>query len=331
MWRCLLILSVAVLLVGAAPARANPDSLLEQQRFDRIVNTVGYRLAASAGDLCSDKVALPGFLLHDLSQYSASDTADARIAFGFEDAPLILAVAPASRAFASGLREGDALLEIDGHALPPPNARQHNSYARIAAILELLDEEARDNRLALRVRRAGETLLIDIVLESGCASRFQTHASTSIDARADGQYVQVNTGLITFAGTEEMLAAVISHELAHNILHHRVRLDARGVRRGLLGQLGRSARLVRKSEEEADRLSVYLMDRAGYPPDAIIAFLTRYRSSHVLGFLRAPTHMGEGDRIALVTQEIARLNAMRAAGESPRPAFMMGPGLPELD
>jgi predicted Zn-dependent protease len=98
----------------------------------------------------------------------------------------------------------------------------------------------------------------------------------------------------------------------------------------VLGQFGRSARLVRQTEEEADRLSIYLLDRAGYDPHAVVAFWDHYRRSHILGFLRAPTHMSDSDRIAMAEAEIARLAAMKAAGQSPRPAFMTGPALPDL-
>ena len=47
---------------------------------------------------------------------------------------------------------------------------------------------------------------------------------------------------------------------------HRVRLDAARVSRGFLGNFGRNARLIRETEVEADRLSVYLLERAGYDP-----------------------------------------------------------------
>ena len=136
--------------------------------------------------------------------------------------------------------------------------------------------------------------------------------------------------MIDFAADEAQLAAVIAHELAHNILRHRARLDAVGIHRGILGQFGRNARLIRQTEVEADQLSVYLMDRAGYDPQAIITFWERYDRTHPFGFLNAPTHPGPENRIAMVRTEIARIAAMKAQGRSPRPAFMEGPALPEL-
>jgi hypothetical protein len=46
------------------------------------------------------------------------------------------------------------------------------------------------------------------------------------------------------------------------MLRHRTRLDSGGVAY-FLGNFGRNARLIRETESEADRLSVYLLDRAG--------------------------------------------------------------------
>jgi hypothetical protein len=323
-------LPLAALSLLAAGELSDPGGLLAQQRYDQVVNSVGYRLAAAGGDLCVDKIPLPGFLLHDLSQYPADVRANAKAAYGFSGDPLILAVARSSPAAAAGVREGDALLAIDDVPIPGVSSGVNASYARVAALLERIDDAATDQRLRLRLRRGTQLFTAEFSLALGCSSRFQTNVSATVDSQADGTYVEINTGLIEFAGSEDELAAIVAHELAHNILRHRVRLNAKAIQRGLLGQFGRSARLVRQTEEEADRLSVYLLDRAGYPPEAIIAFWEHYRRSHVLGFLRAPTHMSETGRIATVTAEIARLAAMKAAGASPRPAFMMGSDLPDL-
>lgn len=321
---------IALALVAAAPVQASPDSLLALQNYDRQLLGIGYRLAMSGGDLCTVRTAQPGFVLHDLTQYPRADQADARAVFGFAGDPLVLAIAPDSPAAKAGLREGDALLAVDGRPVPvaKPNAR--NSYARMETLLTRLDAAAADGMLDLRVRRGAEQLALKIPTPSGCASRFQTHASAAIDSRADGIYVELNTGVIDFAANEAQVAAIVAHELAHNILRHRARLDAAGIRRGMLGQFGRNARLIRQTEIEADRLAVYLMDRAGYPADAIIAFWERYDRTHPLGFLNAPTHPKPKARIEIVREETARIAEMKAAGKSPRPAFMESETLPEL-
>lgn len=292
------------------------------QRLDRRVTAIGYRLVTSAGDLCADKVHVPGFAIHDLSQYRSDEQEEADDTFRFDGAPLVLAVAPDSPAAAAGVQVGDALIRIGADPVAPAPSGATNSYARIVAILSQLDSAGHSGMLALKLRRKQQVLTVTAALRDGCPTRFQTKVSNTIDAQADGRYVEVNTGLIAFAGSDDELAAIMAHELAHNILHHRARLDAAGVPRGILGQFGKNARLIRETEAEADRLGVYLMDRAAYPPQAAIAFWARFGAEHGLGIFAAPTHLSEGKRIDLIQAEIARIAAMRAAGVEPRPAFL---------
>lgn len=313
----------ASLLLPVAPVRAaDRQGLLAMQQIDQRVTAIGYRLVTSAGDLCSDQTPVLGFAVHDLSQYGQDEQTVVRDVFGFDGAPLVLAVAPDSPVATAGIQTGDALIRIGADPVAPAPARATASYARVAAILSQLDSAGHSGTLALELRRKQQVFMVTATLRNGCPTRFQTKVSDTIDAQADGRYVEVNTGLIAFAGSDEQLAAIMAHELAHNILHHRARLDAAGVPRGILGQFGKNARLIRETEAEADRLGVYLMDRAGYAPQGAIAFWTRFGAEHGLGIFTAPTHLSEGKRIALIQAEIDRMAAMRAAGEEPRPAFM---------
>lgn len=322
--------AAALLLCLPGTALADPAGLLALQRYDRQLLAIGYRLAMAGGDLCAARAPMPGFALHDLSQYSATEQPDARTAFGFGADPLVLALAPASPAAQAGLREGDAILSVDGAPVPAAKPRARASYVRMAALLARLDTAMADGVLVLGIRRGGQRLDLRVPVRRGCPSRFQTRASTALDSRADGTYVELTTALIDFAYDEAQVAAIVAHEMAHNILRHRARLDAKGVRRGLLGAVGRSARMVRQTEEEADRLAVHLLDRAGYPPRAIITFWQRYDRSHRTGILATQTHRTPRERIATSEEEIARIAAEKAASRSPRPAFMTGTALPEL-
>ena len=79
--------------------------------------------------------------------------------------------------------------------------------------------------------------------------------------------------------------------------------------------------LIRETEVEADRLSVYLMERAGYDPDSAVRFWTRF-GRRGLNFLGSPTHPNWRRRIALFQSEIDRIRAARAAGQIPMPDFL---------
>jgi predicted metalloprotease with PDZ domain len=97
---------------------------------------------------------------------------------------LVLAVAPSSPAATAGLREGDALLAIDGAPVSSAGAEARGSYRRIAAIVAQIDRAASDGHLALQVRRGTQVHMFDITLEFGCPSRFQTKVSDVVDSEA---------------------------------------------------------------------------------------------------------------------------------------------------
>jgi predicted Zn-dependent protease len=142
--------------------------------------------------------------------------------------------------------------------------------------------------------------------------------SRRLNAQADGRYVQITTAIADYVADDDELAAVIAHEFAHNVLGHRVRLDRARVSRGFFANFGSSATRIRETEAEADRFSVYLLDRAGYDPEAAVRFWSRF-GRRGLNFLGSPTHPNWQRRIALIEAEIAAIRAARAQGRVPVP------------
>ncbi|MGE0180084.1 MAG: peptidase M48, Ste24p, partial [Sphingomonas sp.] len=77
-------------------------------------------------------------------------------------------------------------------------------------------------------------------------------------------------------------------------------------------------RLIRETEAEADRLSVWLLARAGYDPEAAGRFWRRF-GQRGLNIFGSPTHGGWRGRLSRFDSEIA---IMRAAGPNGRPALL---------
>jgi Zn-dependent protease with chaperone function len=310
--------AAAAALLFAAPASASDDAvadLLVLQSVEARVASIGYRLQTSAGDLCGEQAMLSGIQIHDASQYERSAAPALAAAFGAGGWPRIFAVARGSAAERGGAQPNDTIVRIDGE--PPPAAPNGMSYARVGATLDMLDRAMADGHLVLTVARDGGAPL-DLTIEGqrGCASRFQVKISNGMQGEAEGRYVEVTTGLVAFAPDEAELAAAIAHELAHNILRHRAWLDANNVKRGILQNFGRSARLTRETEVAADRLSVHLLDRAGYPTAAAVRFWDRFRKA-IFDF-GDQTHPGGKERVAVLTAEIAKIEAAKAVGLVPR-------------
>jgi hypothetical protein len=302
----------------AAAQEATDQSLLAMRALDQRVATIGHRLAVAGRDLCAAPSNLPGFAVHDLSQYGADFRPAASRAFGLDAGPAVLALVPGGPAERAGLRLDDVLLSLDGQALPHGDPGRDRSFGRMAQILDALDAAFADGRAEVEIQRSGTSRTLSIGTEPGCASRFQLLPSRQLNAEADGRYVQVTTAIADYVADDAELAAVLAHEFAHNILGHRVRLDAARVSRGFFGNFGRNARRIRETEVEADRFSVYLMERAGYDPEAAVRLWSRF-GRRGLNFLGSPTHPNWRNRIALFETEIAAIRNARAAGRVPAP------------
>lgn len=319
-----LLLASGAVAAGQAQGPASAESLAAMRAQDQRVATIGHRLAVANLDWCAERAWLSGFVLHDLSQYGAEYRPAAIRAFGLNAGPGVLALVPGGPAERAGLRTDDILLSLDGQPLPDGAAERNGSFAQMARILAALDVAFADGRATLAVRRGGERLSVPVEAERGCATRFQLIPSGRMNAQADGIYVQVTTALAQYASGEGELAAVLAHEFAHNVLGHRVRLNQAGVRRGLLANFGMNARRIRETEVEADRLSVWLMARAGYDPAAASRFWGRF-GRRGLNFLGSPTHPNWRLRVQSFEAEIAKLRTAQAAGRAAVPDFVTLP------
>jgi len=316
---------IGLVLAGGAPASAAGEdpadqSLRAMRTLDQRVATIGHRLAAGARELCAPLQNLPGFAVHDLSQYGADFRPAASRAFVLGAGPAVLALVPGAPAEQAGLRLDDVLISLDGQALPGGAPGRDRSFDRMALILEAIEAAFADGRAEVEIERAGARRMLSIGSEPGCASRFQLIPSSRLNALADGRYVQVTTAIAAYVADDAELAAVLGHEFAHNVLRHRVRLDAARVSRGFFGNFGRNAGRIRETEVEADRMSVYLMERAGYDPSAAVRFWSRF-GRRGLNFFGSPTHPDWRRRIALFEAEIAAIRSARAAGSIPVPPF----------
>ncbi len=300
------------------------DSLVAMRVLDEQVARIGHRLAVANLDLCADRRWLPGFAVHDLSQYGGEYRDAASRAFGLGARPAVLAVPPGGPADRAGLRADDLLVSLDGAALPDGESASDGSFERMEHILGAIETAFADGVADVEFERGGVSLAVRVEAERGCPSRFQVIPSRRLNALADGRYVQLTTAIADYAQDEQELAAVLAHEFAHNVLSHRARLDAADVERGFFGNFGRNARLIRETEIEADRLSVYLLDRAGYDPEAPVRFWTRF-GKRGLNFLGSATHPNWRRRIDLFRTEIEAIRRSRAAGDLPIPEFLSAP------
>lgn len=306
----------AMAIAGATPASSASDDLLALRDLDQRVAEVGYRLARAATPFCAERVPLSGLVLHGIEQYRAPSREAARRTFGLGDELAVLLVVRGSPAEAAGLRAGDALLAIDGRAVRAP-AGSGEATARVEAATRAI-EQSPGAALGLDVMRGGVRQTISFTPDRGCATQFWVEPSPRLGAEADGHEVEITSGYVERAAGDAALAIVLAHELAHNILRHRARLDRAGAHHGVGRYFGRSAGLSRAAELEADRLSVPITGCAGYSLDDALAFRERlWRDRLADALLRAPDHPGARQRLDAIREEVARFRADPAPCSGP--------------
>ena len=314
-----------LLLFAASPAFAAAASASAYDALaaaEARVAAIGFRLTTANADWCPVRQPQFGWIWGDPRLYAADRRAEALRAYGAADPnhAFVAAFAPGSPAAAAGIAIGAPVTAIAD--APVPDGAGAHPFARITAIETSLAARPVDEPLALQLGAARVATLVPI---PGCASDFRVEANAKPGAVADGRLVLVNQGLIDFAADDQELAAAIAHELAHNILRHRARLDAAGVDRGLGKQFGRSARLFKQTEVEADRLSVWLLAGAGYDPAAAARFWTRFGQRKGRPLFQAGTHPNWRDRVAALETEAAAVAAARAGGRPLRPPLIGAP------
>lgn len=153
-----------------------------------------------------------------------------------------------------------------------------------------------------------------------------------------GGKIGVYTGILPITKDEAGLATVLGHEVSHAAAHHGAERMSEALLTNLGGevlgaslakstpktqaamstvyglgsQLGVALPHSRKNESEADAMGLIYMARAGYPPEAALAFWERFASATAGGdqtpwFLR--THPVTADRIQHLKELLPRAKA----------------------
>lgn len=302
---CLALLLAAT--AGRADAAQDGRTFEAVREADLKLATIGWRLAVPNAPLCDRLEPGTGLQLHTLDQFDATSRPAAKAHFGFAAAVAVEGVVVGSPAEHAGIRPDDSLVRvgsIDIAALPGQPGTTQRLVAAQLAIANLPPGAP----IEVEAIRAGAPVKATIQPIPACRSRFELLLTSSYNASADGTMVKISSQFLK-AYAPEQVAAAVAHEFSHNILHHRERLEARGVDFGMLSGFGANVKYFRQTELQADLLSVYLLANAGYPPRASIAFWQRFGPSKAGGIFRSRSHPHWRDRIATLEAEISKLGA----------------------
>lgn len=279
-----------LLLICAAPTTAQPIDDL--QRADALVQSIGWRLSHANARFCPRAAPGIGLLLGDVQTYQ--DPAAARLAYGLSGDIAVAAVAAEGPAARAGLDANMMLMAVAGGPIGPPP--RPGSWDRVWGLQTRLEQTVATSGAVTLVLADGR--IVTLAGAPSCAVRFILDDGKG---NAGATRVQVRVGrkaLAQLGGDEAMIAALMAHELAHAALDHET----------VLGRGRRSTADVRRTEREADRLSVWLLANAGFDPEAALRMIKRARPGGLL-VVASPTHGTGRTRAREMAEEIAVLRA----------------------
>ena len=274
------------------------------QAKDRRLQAIGWTLARGNARFCENSRLSIGITLVDMAGFR--QPAEMRRALGLEGNFALASVS--TREMFTGPETGQEIIAIDGAAINGWPAKEQFDWQRLKRAHDAIDA-ALDSKGAVQFTYRDGTMA---TLRGArvCTTRFELK-SDGKKALADGTRVQFGSDFPGFAYAESEFAAVIAHELAHNLLEHRKWLDANG----------RKRRNVRATEREADRLMPWLLANAGYDPMAAVRFMERWGPKHSKGIFRARTHEGWDERAENIEAEAKLVLARRYGGDTAESAM----------
>lgn len=302
---------------------ANAETLTRMATLqDRLYNVAAPLLIDNA-ELCKNQARnLLGFTAKNRYSYPGEYNEAAHVAFGMDERLQVTGVLAGSGAARAGLKVGDGLVAAGGKPLPTGK----NALSGAGAVFGPL--VARQASLPLTIERDGGKRELAIPVTRACAFGIELGNADNINAYADGSRVMVTRGMIGFTRNDDELAYVLAKTLAHNMLGHaavqrnsatigsiidnlmRMRPDE-----SLLIGSGGIKAMPADLDANADRLSLYMLARAGYNIDGVDDFWKRLASTYPATVLNGYTanHPATDSRLSVIGKTIAEIKAKRSA------------------
>jgi len=312
-------------------ARQQAEYVIGRRRVEQErVYAVAQRLRTANVDLCPRKAGWIGAVAETQYDFGKDLRPAAAAVLGVGEAPRVTLLAKNGPAEQGGLRVGDVITQINGQAVLT-GAKGSRDVARKLKVTP----EQREIRIL--VDRAGMPVEIVAAPQSTCAYGFAVMDGSEVNAFADGDDVFIYRGLLKLVETDDELALVLGHELAHNAMGHnqkQLKNQAVGMLGGALldiaaaaggantngqftkmgGQIGAQA-YSQDFEAEADYVGVYFMVRAGYNPVGVEQVWRRMAAENPSAINMGLSHPTTPARYLMITSTRSEVQAKQAGGQ----------------
>ena len=289
----------------AAETQFQETEALRQTELDAgVLLNAGWPVLTANSGLCPKTRAAIGVKTHTLKSYPKRLRSAARRVLGADETSRIFHIADGSPAAFAGFRRGDIILNDAG----TPAKLGGDNWDTVLA----------DN--TVNVRRSGKDITLNVEPATACDYNLRLSNSAAINAYADGRNITVTSGMMEFVKSDDELALIIGHELAHNTMGH-----IRKTISNFILSFG-GTRYTRPFESEADYVGLYYMVRAGYSPEGVESFWQRLAKVSPKGINRAKTHPTFPDRYLRIRAAREEIRDKQGAGESEAliPNFISG-------
>lgn len=285
-----------------------------------------YRVAApllvNNPELCKGNARnLLGFTAKNKYSYSADFVNAAQKSLGLDDRLQIMGVLAGSGAARAGIRRGDTLIAVEDKVLPDGESAEREAAAILAPMM------AGRTNVALSVLRNGANVSLNVPLTHACAFGVELGNTDNVVAYADGHRILITRGMLNAVRSDDELAYVMAKEMAHNALSHATKLRMSATIGGIIDNLTRirpdmsiMAGLagIRPMPQDldamADKLSLYMLVRAGYKIDQVVPFWQRMASQYPATMLNSYTalHPSTAYRVAAMEKTLKDISVKQA-------------------
>ncbi|MBI5518425.1 MAG: M48 family metalloprotease [Desulfovibrio sp.] len=294
------------------------DYMSKLDRMDR----VGWALRSANLELCGDVVSYRLGMSYAVAGDFPKEYREAlQGVLKVGDRVTVYQLAAGGPALAAGIQKGDVLLAVGGK----PVANKKETKAAMDSAL------AKGTPVQLTLERAGERREMTVTPAKLCGYDIALKQNTMINAFADGKNITIYTGMMKFVQSDDELAAILGHELAHNNQGHikakqgnallgALLLDLpvailTGVNPNVGGRIGANA-YSQEFEAEADYVGLYFTARAGYDISNVPDLWRRMAVENPGAITMGSTHPSTSARFVGLEAAAAEIENKRKAGQA---------------
>lgn len=310
----------------AAETEKQKQLVLKQHYdYELRLQKVAFPLLTDNAEICGDKTApYVGFSVWTIDTLPENYKRTAAGMYGLDGYVNVYMSIPGAPASRAGLQRGDKIIAVNGE----PVQQGKSGLKQVRAAMR--DRTRRE--LSLVVLRNGQKNNLMVRAAASCAFPVVMEGDGDVNAFADGKAVHIPVGMLRFTRTDEELALVVAHEIAHNAAEHVQKQMQNAMGAGLVGALlevaiasgggapnGDLTRMMMEQgqraysvqfEQEADYIGMYILARAGYPIKNAADFWRRMASEAAPDTIQTrSTHPTSPERFVAIektAQEIAR-------------------------